>query len=175
MYSKEAIRLAKPFNEALEKIAERQERECPNCAGFTIKMVADHWGLRTKRRPCPTCNGTGKIKGKWEWEPKLGEWYSIQLENQLPTLKLVTEDNLDSVKQSKTWKRLIPILHWEEDIEPILKGMGCSLEFTDKGIIENYGAVISDRKNRTKAIFLGEGKTRQLAVMRAVIELGKGV
>ncbi|GAG78416.1 unnamed protein product [marine sediment metagenome] len=69
-------------------------------------------------------------------------------------------------------KDCIPILDWQR-IEKILKEAGYSLEFTDKGIIENYGAIIQDRKNGTKQMWLGEGESRQMAMTKALLAFGK--
>ena len=66
-FTKEAQALAKATVEAIKKIAERQERECPECKGKGYSEWIGH-GSKAHGVTCKICNGTGKIKGKWEWE-----------------------------------------------------------------------------------------------------------
>jgi len=151
MFSKEIIALAKPCIEAIKKIS----------------------------------------KGKWEWKPERGELFG------LPDLKyhpdnlgiyLYTVDHTvfyyhivkKKIVETQTGylEYCIPLLHWER-IERVLKGMGYCIFLT--GNIElstKYTVVIGttvehigllEGKSEIKCF----GKTRQLAVMRAVIELGK--
>ena len=41
---------------------ELPERGCSRCKGF--KQVLVKWGTQASWECCPTCNGTGKLKGK---------------------------------------------------------------------------------------------------------------
>lgn len=152
MFSKEAIALAKPCYEAIKKIS----------------------------------------KGKWEWEPEKGELFGLpDLEYHPDNLgvylytvdyavfyyhfikKRIVETQTDYLEYC------IPLLHWEE-IEEILEGIGYEIgidkltkitseqeKHPDKFevIIEKTGE-IGGEENWIS------GSTRQLAVMRAVIELG---
>ena len=64
-----------------------------------------------------------------------------------------------------------PLLHWEDDIEPILRGLGYEVEVYGIGI---YGCNIW-KEPYGKPVNADGLSTRQLAMMRAVIALAKEV
>ena len=127
-------------------------------------------------------------KGKWEWEPEWGDNFILQ--NALCIFHYTEKDRVYFVVD--TWKELqdrpsgyfddvsVSLLHWER-IEEILEGMGYDVFVIDQGsngeMLDEYVAEIwkpapvDCRKERPWID--GTGKTRQLAVMRAVIELTK--
>ena len=71
-------------------------------------------------------------------------------------------------------ENLTPLPHWEDDIEPILEGLGYTIRFDMDGPEdERYHQAIVRRG--IKQLVVGEDYTRQLAMMRAVISLAKEV
>lgn len=118
-------------------------------------------------------------KGKWEWKPEVGEWCIGGLYN--PHLIVALADKyIFTITWGITFafkqkaENYIPLLHWER-IEEILEGMGYEVQITkprhwstDEMLcdISKFGEIFLNHWN-------GNGKTRQEAVMQAVIELGK--
>ncbi len=187
-FTKEGIKLAKPFNDALKKIAERQK--CPECNGvgrFALSkegVIADPCHTHIK---CPKCNGTGK--GKWEWEPEVGEWCIYCNKRFLIShvSKNIVEYYVELGRGFSVKANLcIPFLPWET-IEKILEGMGYVFQSPRDWLGEhrfnersNYELWISTASRSSRASAhkdfrtgYAESKSRQLAVMRAVIELAK--
>lgn len=178
MFSKEAQELAKPCYEALKKIAERQGEKCSRCNGLgTI------YSFGKEVSACFICHGTGKVKGKWKWKPEVGEWclwkdkpyviYEVE-ENIGPDIgyrdtRIAAPYDFHYVMR----KNLTPILHWEK-IEEILKQLGYVLT-GDSWLGDTYNTWIYSEHDKFfgDPLVMCNGKTRQLAVMRAVIELGK--
>lgn len=174
--------LAKPVVEVLLRIT---ERECSFCKGtgevgelivHTIsanKKIAD--GIY-----CDTCNGTGKVK--WKWEPKWNDKVITDLGTVaqvtmiMPNGQIVLRDQLDKhfygtqkdgewlVSSNPFGEHIIPILHWEE-IERVLERVGYPLS------IEKYGCDIY----RGEIVAHSIAKSRQSAVMKAVIKLGEEI
>ena len=158
MLTKEEIALVAPWNEAMKKIS----------------------------------------KGKWEWEPEEGNVFEYKWQEINGQYKRVWHKKVEVVPfEFQTWTdedgrymafgeppnyktrrhyflpNCIPLLHWEK-IEEILEGMGYIFQ---EPIRRCYGSegfkchCVISLKGRQAG--WGWGKTRQEAVMRAVIELGK--
>ena len=109
---------------------------------------------------------------EWKWEPKVGEFY-LTPDGKIRCIG--NELDLENLKIAKDLNnRYVPVLDWQE-IERTLEDLGYSLEFTDKGIIENYGVIIQERTKSTKTIYSGEGTSRQMAVTNALLALEKGI
>jgi len=177
MFTKEEIALAKDTVEAIKKIAERQEMECPTCRNGRVPF-----GVGSVDEKCSRCDGTAKVKGKWEWEPEVGEWCIFQDAHIPPRKKVclviraeglyisVFPKYLDKFGDYTCFRKptnCIPLLHWER-IEEILEGMGYEV-WTDK--LKGY---VKCRIFRGKdQLVLEQRKTRREAVYAAVIELGK--
>jgi len=147
MFTKTEIELAPKVYEALKKIAEKQ----------------------------------GK---KWEWEPEIGDWFLL---NDYPYVvagvlwytianKVDNEPQPDDaisvvyVKshtiQTEAHDNVIPLPHWEK-LEEIMEGLGYILQgpFKDKScFVARFGVK-----------GWAEGKSRQEAVMRAIIKLGEEI
>jgi len=176
-FTKEAQELAKPCYEAIKKIAERQEKECPECYG-------EGWiGRRTSEQSipytCPKCKGLGKVKGKWEWEAEYRDACIFTTYRDVFTV-LQYSSKYDEVKITSsgditTWEKrdnLIPLLPWER-IEQILEGMGYFFRELTNKIDSGYYRCTLMGENGVR--INGKGKTRQEAVYAAVIELGKEI
>jgi len=147
MFTKEVIELAKPCVEAIKKIS--------------------------------------KAKGKeWKWKPEVGEWC---LWKKHPHLVLEPEgqDNWFTIYVDKDeayyhrlvvpLKRCIPLLHWEK-LEGILEDLGYFLEVEKIGCEDCECLILKGTGDPdTECIAVGRGKTRQEAVMRAIIKLGEEI
>jgi len=185
MFSKEEIALAKPTVDALKKIAERQEKESPSCRGkrnkpypFDACVECDGIGKESHDWRPDECLAIDKVKGKWEWEPKVGEWClygnTLLLITKVTVSVLeVSGGMIEAVKADK----VVPLLHWER-IEEILEGMG--YYFTRGEEVEQAEDVLYIKKEGLDNLRLNieidfRDKSRQEAVQRAVIELGKEV
>ena len=127
----------------------------------------------------PTTEAVKKIsKGKWHWKPEVGEQF----------LKSGNELDLIINKNQKVWPKDIPLLHWER-IEQIVEGMGYEVkEQKERSITQSAQCWICPTRNHPQATgkdlhdylkwrevntIIAFGKTRQEAVMRAVVELAK--
>lgn len=125
----------------------------------------------------PTVEAIKKIsKGKWKWKPRTGQFVLYRgktglIDNFCPN----PYKSIDVLPESGEF---IPILHWEDDIERILEGMGYRIR------VEKYAeSVFSpdkyvfeckiDNKNKIDLLILLMGETRQEAVQKAVIKLAK--
>jgi len=147
MFTKAEINLALSTYEAIKKIAKREGKE-------------------------------------WEWNPEIGEWCLIKkkwgttLKNVVGIIVLVNEDKnivrVEAVVETDSiffsgWYRqkdLIPILHWEK-LEEILEGLGYMVDIRlEQG---NFICEVDGYEYWAD----GKGKTRQEAMMRAVIKLSK--
>lgn len=177
MFTKEETALAKPCYEAIKKIAERQVKKCSRCYGSGIMKVGHprqtggSW--RTGTFHCDKCNGTGKVKGKWEWEPEVGECF-YGLSKALHWI--VNEKQRFSITQYIEKRKLTPLLHWEK-IEEVLEGMGYKIWTTKYYWKDTIKALYECQISlglRSEAIVDEEATTAQEAVRRAVIELGRG-
>lgn len=171
MYTKEVIALTPKVNEAIKKIAGKMERRCRRCEGIGYKK-----GNPTHK--CSACNGTGRVKGKWEWEPQRGEFAQIGM----GMIILVDRDGLFENKFVETSdmglieiNRLTPLLHWER-IEEILEGMGYEVKTFDIQVKRRRWLSHIWKRGKLKdklVASVDNCKTRQEAVQKAVIELGK--
>lgn len=116
-------------------------------------------------------------KGKWEWEPEMGEWCIWQ--DKVYVIYEV-EENIGEIIQMKDTriaapydfhyvmrKSLTPLLHWER-ILSILKTFG----FKSTVTTEDGWAHIHFFDSDERCVKTQDGFT-QPSVMRAVIELGK--
>jgi len=153
MFTITEIKLAPKVYEAIKKIAERQ----------------------------------GK---RWEWRPKKGEWCIYENDNNL-SLIIFVYNMRKTVILEREWygekevniSECIPILHWET-IEKILEEMEYYMslptrdERSDLWVV-GFSHFNFRRENKEfryyKDVYVGRGKTRQEAVMRAIIKLGEEV
>lgn len=109
-------------------------------------------------------------KGKWEWEPEIGEYYIEDKEPQLIGDEIYLEhvQYLLVISQSLT-----PLLHWERIIK-ILERIGYGVTVTYEGGEElNERAYCNIWKDGKYVVEDKRGEDCQSVVMRAVIELGK--
>lgn len=177
MFTKEEIALAKPCYEAIKKIAERQETECPECHGARGKPTGRICEGSIVILKCSICKGRGKIKGSWEWEPEwrdlimtpTGIWmfdeqvgYRLYLRNKDQEVSYITADEIG--------RHSFPLLHWER-IRKILCLFGYSFSITSGvsgGEITVYENIGTD-----KVYEKYHNNDLQLEVIQAVIELGK--
>jgi len=125
-----------------------------------------------------------KKLGWKEWKPEEGEWGIYEGKAHLITQvdgnwvmvkKLVWGFDEEWIEKSK----VVPILHWEK-IEEILEEFSydISTEKTyENGVFVFHKAYISirDEHDTWRDLAIERGKTRQEAVMRAVVELGKRI
>lgn len=181
MFSKEVQELAQETYEAIKKIAGNIERECSECNFGKICIGP----AKIDYRKCKNCNGTGKVKGEWEWKPEVGE-YCIYRPNSpyFNKLELITGINKEKRKlllshsiDSYPMDECIPLLHWEK-LEEILEEMGYVIDLGKEYTSwEDFTWHCDLRQKYTsgyKFVLAGSScKTRQEAVMWAVIELAK--
>lgn len=126
MFSKEAIKLAKPCCEAIKKIS----------------------------------------RGKWKWKPKRYDLFTDKkAENVYRYGAYADELDMDCV----------PLLHWEDDLEPILEKFGWDLWGMERTVpsSDGTGSLVVVILTKGKLIKYGRGKDRQEAFQRVVIELVK--
>lgn len=171
--------LARPVVEVLGMITERKCSECKG-RGTYIDVLPNHPKDSYWNRPiyCPKCNGTGKEQ--WKWEPKVGEWFLDDTEN---VCLIYCFDNYHQSTQIYYVKNeaqnryvvfqgkfTIPILHWEE-IERVLEEVAYRPVVQAKWVGGDcYCYILKDENLVGKVI---DANTRQEAVMKAVIALGK--
>jgi len=116
-----------------------------------------------------------KTKGKkWEWRPRVGEWFlfdrrirlvcNVNVELRL----LFYPEYIDTgfIVKSVHQRKVIPFFHWEK-LEEIVEGLGYILQ----GPFANKSCFVA----RFGVKGWAEGKTRQEVVMRAIIELGEEI
>ena len=154
--------LAKPVVEALGVITER-------------KCLAWHPpDPSTASEPCALCSGTGKVK--WKWEPEPGQWCLYG--NKLLLITKVTVSVLEvsgGMIEAVKADKVIPILSWET-IEKVLEGVEWTrFEFC---LIDGYKFKASSYHaaqmgDDCPVVCTAVGKSRQEAVMKAVIKLGE--
>lgn len=107
---------------------------------------------------------------EWEWKPKVGDFYYQDSGNR--RLLLVSNENeAEDIAQRNLIKRfvLIPLLRWEDDIEPILKKMKYRLEITHSVGGKQACSIYLLNQHKVTAW----GKDRQISVVLAIIELRK--
>lgn len=171
MFTKEEIKLAPLVNKALEKL----RVECPTCAGRGRESVIGDYAMGQTSQKCLRCNGTGKVK--WKWEPKWGDlciW-----EGKLAMVNELKKDSWVEIlpRPSSTTTltplgSLIPLLYWER-LEKILEELGFGMDIVDwkSKNTGRYGARMY--KGLNFFVDWHSGKTRQEAVQRAAIRLGE--
>ncbi len=171
MIRKEALavkHLALPCYEAIQTIVGK--RKCPECDGTGYPAYnpssEDKELLTNDKGECFTCNGTGKVG--WKWTPEVGEWWLNNLNQKIYCIG--DEKDLDNIQPSISIdKNIISILSWET-IEGVLEGMGYELKI---GVAQVDGRFFLSLSEGKKVKIYKSGKTRQEAVMLAVIELSK--
>lgn len=174
MYSQEVIKLAPACTEALKKLGKAnkisQQGMVEQAKESIKKKERGKYKLVYKK---DTKTIIAEPRG-WQWQPKVGQAF-VELHHQKPHFirDVLVKEGYDT----KVWDyfgrkfgvikhKLIPILPWEE-IEEILEKA-------------RYRILIGHRIEQAYFCWiLGDktadawGKTRQLAVMKAVIALGK--
>ena len=130
---------------------------------------------------------TQSARREWEWKPEVGEWclYKSRID-----LLLQDEDGhwYFGIRRDRLFgelhtlanpvcfygiANLIPLLHWEK-LEDILEDLGFFLEVEKIGRKDCKCLILKGSGGpETECVAAGSGKTRQEAVMRAVIELAK--
>ena len=166
----------------VNKVLEGLEIECPNCHGKTLVSIGKDF--KGEKAECPFCWGK---KVKYKWQPKVGEW-CIHKEGNMPSH--ITGLFGDEINNSKYMRLILgvnaievsiedylPILHWEE-IEGVLKqaGIGFDWFYPADGVeIEMWWKEDNPNQDPCVIIKLIENESRQKAVMKAVIELGKEI
>lgn len=147
-------KLAAPINKVLEGL----EVECPDCKDHLM-----HQGLG--------CKYSGKVK--YSHTPQVGEWCLLcgkQAANS--ELFLVSDkDDIDYVS-SIALGETVPILPWEE-IERVLEKNGYKVSIVKE--IGKDDAICNISIQYTCDVIIRDtfGNSRQKAVMKAVIALGK--
>ncbi len=159
MHYEEALEASKHNPEEVNKVLERLEVECPDC-------LAGLPGFEPQR--CNTCNGTHKIK--WKRQPQVGEW--IIYKGKISLIHYEWIDRLGNMFD-EVFKECIPILDWET-IEGILEKAGYGITMILSPHRHGFVALsITDETDNEIISFRRGGKSRQEAVMKAIIELGK--
>ncbi len=145
---------AMPYATRNVEVLERLGWECKQCnATGYVGVTAKGCGAIK----CPICRGKGVLK--YSWTPQVGEWCMNNKFLKGSPL-IITKGNCPDPKY------YTPILEWEE-IERVLKKVGYKLKIRETSQGEYFALI----KGQTEVG--GIGKSRQQAVMRAVIELGK--
>jgi len=133
-------------------------------------------------KPCiEAVKKIAKAKGKeWEWKPEVGEWCidenNIMLIAEVDYITDDPENWYQISNGSYNWctgsMYVIPLLHWEK-LEKIMEKFGYKMYVKFETIGGNhYQCGIC---NGTAVLVLEIGKTRQEAVMRAIIRLGEEI
>ena len=150
------------------------EIECPECKGIGTVPA---YGVRGS---CPTCHSRQKIP--YSWTPQVGEW-CIWKENieHIVDIDILSNDDFtlyfdyisdldcyfDFDNRRASVSKATPILEWQV-IEEVLEKAGLKLKLRFTSQQEWFALIIGDRCE-----VAGIGKSRQEAVMKAVLELGK--
>lgn len=118
--------------------------------------------------------GQGK---KWEWEPERGNWF-LGENNQLFLVTDIWKNFIfdDPYCYEGGFNEVIPLLHWEK-LEKILEETtGYFLEVEKIGC-ENCECLVLKGTGdpETGCVAVGKGKTRQEAVMRAIVKLSEKI
>jgi len=116
----------------------------------------------------------GGIVTSWKWQPKVGEWFLYGTK----TLGLITDVrggqwiSVPHYEHELHKDNGTPILHWEE-IERVLEKAGCTFRLSDFGMVGDYNYRFEIWAKNGAIQVSKITKTRQEAVMKAVLELGK--
>lgn len=157
--------LATPVNKVLEGL---RVDKCWHCDGSGYFMA----------RPDEDCNGTGKVP--YSWTPQVGEWCIRYKKASLiidvdECGKKIWLDNYSQGRKPQESNEFIPILEWEV-IEEILQKAGYNIVvnyYSHLGSDSEYYCTIWKDEWKDEEEIDGEAKSRQGAVMKAVIELGE--
>jgi len=125
-----------------------------------------------------------KAKGKkWEWKPEVGEWCIYGNDSNLSLIVFV-DIIRKTVILEREWygekevniSECIPFLHWEK-LEEIMGELGYELRLDKRGDPPNvaFDAGLGKIGEPIFASQLIQAPTRQEAVMRAIIRLGKEI
>lgn len=107
--------------------------------------------------------------GKWKWGPRIGERY-LEKSDSWNQEHLICPHNFDALKPH--YEKLLPLLHWERQLEPILEGMGYYLR-VDSFPRDHIHVCRIMSSYTSKQICSAEAKKRQEAVQRAILALAK--
>ncbi len=164
----------------VNKVLERLEVECPVCNGTTRETKRK--GREVWTDPCYNCMTAGTGKSSYSWTPQVGEWCSTNRYIKPDLCCLIVGIRKDEVRLHNRsfrfkYKNVTPILSWET-IEGILKQNKYVIIFEGEYECEIWRAKQEGKlglylTNDDILQVIGEGKSRQKAVMKAVIELGK--
>ena len=170
--------LAAPVNKALEGL----KVECPTCKGFGYSIYGGKIEDGAKAT-CPDCNGNCTIP--YTYQPQVGEWC---IHKEGGALQLISDTKQESngswlIKEESGQPQLYgvlaqsvtPILGWEE-IERVLEKAGYFIEVRKEYQVKSNIKIwcrIWSKTGYAYAAPLFFGESRQEAVYRAVIELGK--
>ena len=111
----------------------------------------------------------GGIACQYHWQPKIGEFF-LTPDNEIRCIgDEVVLENMPIIIDLND--KNIPILEWEE-IEGLLQKAGYSIRLSDFGMAKDYNYRFEIWGDNGLQI-QGHGKSRQEAVMKAVIQLGK--
>lgn len=119
-----------------------------------------------------SCNNVLEKLG-WKWKPEMSEWYIIEATD---IIKLIPEGG------GMELGKKIPILHWEE-IERVLDKIGYKLKLKEglpecrwRCTLHKETCINGGRVGwQVSPSAIGWAKSRQEAVMRSVIQLGKEI
>jgi len=129
-----------------------------------------------------------KAGKKWEWEPRWGEMViykkmialitgvnPLKEDNQYDMLLQVSSSGVTPEIRART-EDVIPLLHWEDDIEPILEGIHGEIHFQKliyyfcRIVVRNSKFIQADGRYLEVT---AKSKDRQTSAMLAVIQLRK--
>ena len=174
----QALDASKNNPERVLKVLEGLAVECPECKGSQEYV---HFTIE-KHRVASTCKYCTEGKIHYSWTPQVGEWCVWQ--DKVYLIYQVGEEYAPQVKADKisiadltgyrsTLKNSVtPILEWEE-IERVLGGAGYSIDVFKYDEIGKIYEVELDTE--LQHLLIVKAPTRQEAVMKAVLELGKEV
>lgn len=191
MFSQEVIKLALPCVEVLGKLGEVSKIPQQEMIRQAKESIAKKEHGKYKLVYKKNTKTIVAEPRKWKWQPKVGQAF---VEYEHKKLHFIRDVFIKEGCDIKIWDyygrefgvnrhKLTPILHWENDIEPILKGFGYTMQFEglpgEQFICEIFREIDSSSATAVKAkkVFLcrGAGKYRQTAAMEAIIQLSEGV
>ena len=125
-----------------------------------------------------------KAGKKWKWKPKIGKWACYRLvKGGISEPELITHYNGRQIELHKigcltSSKGLVPVLHWEDDIEPVLEGMGGDIHF--QRVVHWFCDLVIRsskfmQKDGTYLKVTGQGNTRQEAMMQMTNKAAKEI
>ncbi len=139
-----------------------------------------------------------KAGKKWKWDPKTGEFFLCKTEymDQGKTIRydrlmlVPLEFRIEKTTYSHNEKAgqsliiddkyiplgaCVPLLHWEDHLEPILEGFGWDLWNMERTVpsSDGTGSLVVVDLAKGKLLRCGRGKDRQEAFQRAVLSVVK--